>query len=638
MSEETDGYVKVQNVGGIDSAEVALGSGITVLAGENATNRTSMITAINAVLGGSRALPNVSKGGEGHIEAQLGSGTYSRKVSSTGQGVAYSGDPVSPSVEVVDAYATLDSRNPIRRVIEQGDVDAEELRDLLMLPVDDEELRREIGELRRQRDELEKQLENIERKKEKLPELESQKQELREELDEVEGKLESKQEEIEQLEVGVDTAEEAETLLAELEDAEQELDKKNERLSDASETLQTAREELENLRDRRAEIESSLDSGDKTNKARMEELENKRNRLDGIVDLLTQAERSVRQFSGSERIPNELSDTSGDVLAGLTEGEEDMECWACGSIVSQSAFDEQAARLSELASEYRDRMRGIEDEIDEIREKQNEQERMKENLQEIETRIRERERTVEQYEDRVAQLEKEVSERQERVNELREQVEETEELRGHPIVDLHDEARELSRTQGRLEREFDDLTDQIATIEQTVEQEEELREKREELSDEIEALNARVHQLEEAVVERLQDHLDQLVDLLDYEEIERVRVDLRRYDENGNEVGLTVVRDSDGAAIEDSYRLESLSESERSLVGICVALAAYQTHDIAEEVPMVLLDSVEEFDGERVQQLVEYIADEVPRIVVSLLPGDAGAVSADMEVPADALA
>lgn len=629
MSDSTgdDGdYVQVEGIGGIHSAAVELSPGLTVLAGANATNRTSLIHALNAVLGGSRGVPNV-EASEGRVEMRLGGTEYHRTVREAGDGGAvYSGEPATDEPGIVDTYVTLDARNPIRQSVMQGDVDGANLRDLLMLPVDDAEIRREIRGVREKRDEVEQELNRIDRLKERLPDLEARKQELGAELADVETELSETRDEIEEAQVDVDAAAEARELFTELEAAEQEYDRLNERLSDASETLQTAREERDELEDRVDELEAEVDEN-AMDADRLDDLREERNRLDGVVELVQQARHAVREISGSDRIPDELAETGGDTVGALSGGE--VSCWACGSAVSEEAFDEQAEALDSLVAEYRGRLRDVESDMEEMHERERDMERMRESLEGARTRLRERERTVETYEDRVERLEKELTEQTERVENLREQVEETESLRDHRIVDLHEEARDLSREQGSLERELNDVESELEDIEQAVDKEKHLREQSEELSDRIKSLNARVKSLEEDVVERLQAHLDALVELLEYEAVERIRVDHKTSDESANEVSLSVVRSGEGGAIEDSHGLTALSESERSLVGLAVAVAAYQTHDVAKEVPMILLDSIEEFDGGRIQRLIEYITNEVPRVIVALLPEDAAKVTTE---------
>ena len=43
--------LSVENVGGIDTTEIALSPGVTSLTGRNATNRTSLLQALMATLG-----------------------------------------------------------------------------------------------------------------------------------------------------------------------------------------------------------------------------------------------------------------------------------------------------------------------------------------------------------------------------------------------------------------------------------------------------------------------------------------------------------------------------------------------------------------------------------------------------------
>jgi hypothetical protein len=54
---------------------------------------------------------------------------------------------------------------------------------------------------------------------------------------------------------------------------------------------------------------------------------------------------------------------------------------------------------------------------------------------------------------------------------------------------------------------------------------------------------------------------------------------------------------------------------------------------------MMLLDSLEAIDSERIGALVEYVAEYAPYLVVALLPEDAEALAENYErIPADALA
>lgn len=48
--------VEVENIGGIDATSVEFTPGVTILAGRNATNRTSFLQSLMAALGSNRGL------------------------------------------------------------------------------------------------------------------------------------------------------------------------------------------------------------------------------------------------------------------------------------------------------------------------------------------------------------------------------------------------------------------------------------------------------------------------------------------------------------------------------------------------------------------------------------------------------
>ena len=85
----------------------------------------------------------------------------------------------------------------------------------------------------------------------------------------------------------------------------------------------------------------------------------------------------------------------------------------------------------------------------------------------------------------------------------------------------------------------------------------------------------------------------------------------------------------DGAVYEDT--VEHLSESERAVVGLVVALAGYLVHDVHETVPIMLLDSLEAIDADRIAALVEHFTDFVPFLVVALLPEDAAVLPGEYD-------
>jgi hypothetical protein len=151
---------------------------------------------------------------------------------------------------------------------------------------------------------------------------------------------------------------------------------------------------------------------------------------------------------------------------------------------------------------------------------------------------------------------------------------------------------------------------------------------------ELEDLNGKIDEIEQGLVEQFNDQMGAVIDLLDYENIARVRLDRRKHDTGGRgsepttEFELTITReDADGAVYED--RLGNLSESERTVIGLVVALTGYLVHDVHEICPVMLLDSIEMIDGARINRLIDHFSTYQAYLVAALLPGDADAITLD---------
>jgi DNA repair exonuclease SbcCD ATPase subunit len=183
----------------------------------------------------------------------------------------------------------------------------------------------------------------------------------------------------------------------------------------------------------------------------------------------------------------------------------------------------------------------------------------------------------------------------------------------------------------RVEADLADARDTVAELTERLADRENLEERRAEVVSGLTDLRERVERVEENAVQAFNDHVETVLELLDYDNIERIWIERTTTTERrGRETveqstfDLHVVRASDGTAYEDT--VEHLSESEREVTGLVFALAGALVHDVFEKVPFVLLDSLEAIDSDRVAGLVEYVADHAEFLVVALLPEDAAAV------------
>ncbi|WP_277543020.1 archaea-specific SMC-related protein [Haloarcula laminariae] len=640
MTADGEATVTVENIGGIESATVCLSPGVTVLAGRNATNRTSFLTAMMAALGSDwTTVKGDAK--RGRVSLSLGEETYTRRITRTEDGVVSSGDGLLADPTLANLFAFLLADNEARRAVVRGD----ELRDIIMRPVDTSELRREIQDAEQRKAEIDEELDAIASLKQRLPELERRRAETqseitatREELAEVEDRLDGRDLTVELTQPNSD---DLETRLDELRATREELRRVRADISDEQESLSALREERGRLAaelaglpdapaDRLAELEADLSA----RRERKRELSTYASRLQTIIGLNEEFADGAH-----DRVATALGgtpDSVGDITDKLYRGSKTT-CWTCGSTVRPERFESTLETLREHRQETFA-------EIDELTAKI-------ETLAEEQTRLTEMVDRREELTDTIDDVDAEIERRQEALSDLREQRDNLSDsvraLEGEvaalrsvevdELLDLHSEANELEFTLESLESTLEDIEAEIAEAEAEIRRDEALVSRRESVVQELIDLRTRIDTLETEATTAFNDRMADLLDILDYENVERIW--LERLDGpgdsvatvdadsviEGSEFALHVVRSSVGGTVYEDT-VAHLSESERAVTGLVFALAGYLVHDVAEQVPFMLLDSLEAIDADRIAALVEYFSDEVPYLVVALLPEDAAAL------------
>jgi hypothetical protein len=151
----------------------------------------------------------------------------------------------------------------------------------------------------------------------------------------------------------------------------------------------------------------------------------------------------------------------------------------------------------------------------------------------------------------------------------------------------------------------------------------------EDINAEIEELRRKIDLIKHDAVEQFNEHMDAVLDLLEYPNLDRIwlerveretREGRRKITKSAFELHVVRMTES-GAAYEDT--VDHLSASEREVTGLVFAMAGYFTHDVHEQVPFMLLDSLVTIDSERIPTLVQYFEDYVDYLLVALLPEDA---------------
>lgn len=625
--------LRARNIGGIDTTSVEFTPGVTVLAGENATNRTSLLQAIMGALGSD----DISIKGDADtatVELDIGGETYTRTLTREGATIVDDGGAYLDESTLADLFAFLLESNEARRAVAtSGD-----LRDLIMRPVDTDEIQREIDQNLDRRNELDRELEGLEKLKNRRPELEERRQELQSKVETARTDLAAKEEKLEARDGNVEQTREEK---AELEERLADLRSKRSELEEIRYELETEREGLESTRARKRECDREFEELPETPMGEIDELEA---RIDRFRSQKRNLESEINEVQSVIRFNQEmLDDEDADLLdvlestegTEITEGllpDETVTCWTCGSEVPRDQIETTVSRLQELSqdklgaiTDIEDELDGLTEAVDELKGKQRRREKLRRRRSELEDEIERGESSVEGLTDRREALQSEIES-------LESEIEGLEDDSYQEILDIHKAANQLEYELGRLEGELDDVESEIADVEDRLDAESELRSRREELTATIEDLRTRIDRTERQAVEEFNEHMDSVLERLGYSNLERVWLERVERDVREGRRTVTksvfelhIVRQTDaGATYEDT--VDHLSESEREVTGLVFALAGYLAHEVYETVPFMLLDSLEAIDSERIAALVEYVEGFSDFLVVALLPEDAAAL------------
>jgi DNA repair exonuclease SbcCD ATPase subunit len=633
--------VHAANIGGIDRTEIEVSPGVTVLAGRNATNRTSLLQAVMAALG-SDGVSLKGDADEGHVELTIGDSTYTRTLTRENGTIATSGDPYLDDATVADLFAFLLESNDARRAVARG----EDLRDLIMRPIDTDAIRAEISELEDERRRLDDRLDDLDALEGDLPDLEAERKRLDSQIADKRDELEEKEAELDAADRDVDETREEKAALEETLD---ELRRTRSDLEDVRYSIDTHEESIAALRDERADLEADYDelpdapAGERSEldhdierlRERESSLESDLSELQSIVgfneDMLDGEERG--HLDGLNEAQGESDGSVTDQLV----ADETVTCWTCGSDVDTDQIEATLDRLRDLRQETLSEVNAVREELDDLVAERNALEEKQQQRDRLERRL---DRTESELDDHEATLENLADERDaltDEIEQLEAEVEQRESNEYAELLDLHKEANQLEFELGRLESDREEVAEEIADIEGRLEERDRLEDRRAEIQRDLEDRRTRIERIETEAIEEFNGHMETVLGLLDYENIERiwierteetVREGRRKVDKSVFE--LHVVRTTQsGTAYEDT--IDHLSESEREVTGLVFALAGYLVHDLYETVPVMLLDSLEAVDSERIATLVEYFAEYADYLAVALLPEDAAALDDDYE-------
>ncbi|ELY49434.1 archaea-specific SMC-related protein [Natronorubrum sulfidifaciens] len=625
--------LEVDNIGGIDETAVSFQQGVTVLSGRNATNRTSLLQAIMAALG-SNQVSLKADAAEGSATLEFGDETYRRTLERRNGTIVTDGEPYLEDPELADLFAFLLESNEARQAVARGD----DLRELIMRPVDTAAIQSEIEQHEQRKRDLDDQLTQLDNLEGRLPDLEAKRKRVTDEIETLEAELEDAQATLDETNVDVEERREEqselETKLNAVRDTRAEIERTRNR-------IETERASIEALEDERDDVQDrlgSLSTGDETEIGRLEaEIETLQTEKADLSEEISQLQSTI-QFNEQllEDPDSFLGDATkaddGPLTDQLLDDSETVTCWTCGSSVARDQIETTIDQLRTARQERLEERSEIGADLDERRETLSTINENRTEYQQTQRRLESIDDEIDRRTDRIEELTEEREELTEEIDALEAEIDdlETEEQSG--VLEQHKEVNQLEFKLERKERERDEIEDEIAEIESRLDEREALEARREDVTDELTTLRTRIDQIEADAVDAFNEHMENLLETLRYENLDRIWIDrtTREVREGRRKVSrssfdLKIVRSTDdGAAYEDT--IDHLSESEREVTGLVFALAGYLVHDVYETVPFMLLDSLEAIDAERIAALVEYFESHVPYLVVALLEEDAQAV------------
>lgn len=643
--------MEIENIGGIDTRSETIPPGITVLVGENATNRTSFLQALMAAFGSTRATLK-SDAQEGRVSMTLNGETYTRTLSHTGSATPrFSGDAYLDDPELADLYAFLLSNNDVRQTVEQNG----DLHEVLMRPIDTQRIDDELASLREERTEIDAELERIDEAADKLPALEKQRRRLADERDAL-------KEEIKELEAEVDRLHE-EALSGEQQDRIEELDERVEETqqkladveteisqiearvdgiqleleetgADTEESVGTLRERIAELEDRRQSLKETINTLEELEENFSAAADMSRRLLNSnqtIDDLINQLPATIDIPEGplTER-PNERTSPTDQLVEGDV-----IVCRSCGSGVTaddiRTIIDQYAAIQEGLNAEIETRkttVNTIEADKRELEQKLRERERANDRMERLRTELEQQEAKLKDAHDNRDQLEAELSELRDEMAEL----DTNGETQKEELVDRRTELNTKKSDLTRVQRNLEQVERDIEHKEDVVDKRNELEAERDQIDRQISELETRVETIEQQLVDEFNDTMDDVLSLLSYRNLARIWIDRkvteqRRGGDDETHFELNIVREGEDGTYQD--RFEHLSESEKAVTGLAVALTGYLVHEVYEECPVMLLDSIEMIDGERIAALLEYFGSKADYLVAALLPEDGAVIEND---------
>lgn len=582
---------EIENIAGIRSGSATIDDGLNVVQASNFSGKSSLIAAIQTVMGGSGQYEDhpLTEGAEsGCITLQTSDETYKVTLERNRTGTLRSGSYYlvdETDQKTARLFAFLGDANPIRTAVRNG----ENLTEYLQEPLNIGEIDAEIEGLRNERKQVEIQLENAEQAADRLPK-------VQEEVTQLETEVEKLREQKDELE----SMSEAKKRSAELSG---ELSERKTALKDAERQVKRLETDIKNKQEQIKAKQQRLDEIEVPEVPSLSDLDKKQDRLDkldshiSLVEQLHRANKNVLESDVLDRLTTVERSLAGD----------ELECWVCGEVVPRKNIEEQIDSINDRVSDLKDERNELADEIDEFETRKREAEQRQRQRETLEEAVRTLQQTIDEREADLQQA-------QARRNELEPEVEQLEEKLSAVEEDYSDELADLKTEIRSKERQLEKQQDILVDLEDRKHEREHLREKADDLSNQIEDLRKRKNETQRKLAEEFQSAINEIIDRFS-PGFETARFDLITNEQGEvKEFKLSIARQGRETTV------GALSEGEVELIGVAVALAGYRVYDVDELVPCILIDGISQLASEHLRDLTEYLEGTVDILVTTAYP------------------
>jgi len=570
-------HVDIDHIAGILDGEATVEPGLNAVRASNWQGKSSFIQSLKTGLGVSTALTEGAD--DGAVTIRMPDETVTVELSRTNGAVHRDGEPYLTDeydVARADLFACLDESNEIRRAVREG----EPLEEVLMRPLDLENIDEQIASLKREREQVETELAQAREAKKRLPttqqkvtDLESELEDLREKYDRLTDETETP-----------DADEGSQSTQSALAQAQSERDQAKNQVDRLERSIERIESKLETKRSELADID--VVSTDELE----DDLEAARDRLQEV-----KRDKDVLQsvYSAHEMVLQENRlDLVGDVQRELTG--DSVVCWTCGQEASREAVEDTLDQLGEKIATLRAQTERHRDEVEKLEARREDARQARRRKQDLETEVADLE---DRLADQRASLEDAAERREEaeaRIEELSAAVDETVEA----VTDVESDIK-------YREAELKDLRAELDSLQQRADRVSTLEAEKESLTGDLDELRNRKKDIKfearEAFDEAMADVLDRF----------ETGFEAARLTSNFE---LVVARDGQEAS------LDALSEGELELLGFVAALAGFESFDVGETVPVMLVDGVGGLADDNLHTLVDYLQDRAEYLVFTVYP------------------